>query len=117
MIEESDFTERECTPCKKGILPLTGDVIKISLRMLEEGWTVVEDRYLEKEYLFPDFRTALQFANQIGEVAEAECHHPDLYLSYGKLKVQLSTHKIKGLSENDFILASKCDLIPRRKCL
>lgn len=110
-MEENSLSQKACTPCKKGEMPLKGAQLKDFLDRLGEGWQVVEERYLEKEYLFPDFQKALDFANRIGARAEAECHHPDLYLSYGKMKVRLWTHKIGGLSENDFILAAKCDLL------
>lgn len=65
--------------------------------------------HLEKEYRFADFKTALDFTNKVGAVAEKEGHHPDIYLAYGKVKIVLWTHKIDGLSESDFILAAKCD--------
>ncbi len=110
---ENELGKKTCVPCKKGVAPLKGESIQNLLKRLNEGWQVVEERYLEKEYLFSDFQEALEFANRIGEIAEVESHHPDLYLSYGKLKVQLWTHKIEGLSENDFILAAKCDLLKR----
>ena len=74
-----------------------------------EGWTVVGGKRLAKTYRFPDFAQALAFVNRAGAVAEAEGHHPDLYLSWGKVGVELITHAIGGLSENDFILAAKLD--------
>lgn len=89
--------------------PLKGKALEILHRELGSSWAVVEERYLEKEFRFKDFREALSFANKVGAIAEQEGHHPDLFISWGKVKVQLSTHKIKGLSENDFILAAKCD--------
>ena len=110
-----ELAKKSCVPCKKGVLPLKGAAIRELLKGLDEGWQVVEDHHLEKEYTFLNFQEALNFANHIGELAEAECHHPDIYLSYGKLKIQLWTHKIDGLSENDFILASKCDLLKKKK--
>jgi 4a-hydroxytetrahydrobiopterin dehydratase len=109
--DEVELNNRKCSSCKNGRVPLKGDALDSLLQNLEAGWNVVEERMLEKEYLFPDFQTGLDFTNEVGKLAEAECHHPDLYLSYGKVKVQLWTHKIDGLSENDFILASKCDVI------
>ncbi len=113
MKEGINLDNRECSSCKRGGSPLRGKDIEGFLAKLDKGWKVVEGRLIEKEYLFSDFQAALKFANQIGELAEVECHHPDLYLSYGKLKVQLWTHKIGGLSENDFILAAKCDLLKK----
>lgn len=72
-------------------------------------WKVVEEHHLEKSFLFRDFVTALDFVVRIGQVAEQEGHHPDLGLSWGKVDVKIYTHKIRGLSENDFILAAKID--------
>jgi 4a-hydroxytetrahydrobiopterin dehydratase len=72
---------------------------------------VVDGHHLEREFRFDDFRQALDFVNEVGELAEEQGHHPDIYLSYGKAKVQLWTHKIKGLHENDFILAAKIDAL------
>jgi 4a-hydroxytetrahydrobiopterin dehydratase len=66
---------------------------------------------LEREFKFDDFRQALDFVNEVGELAEEQGHHPDIYLSYGKVKIQLWTHKINGLHENDFIMAAKIDAL------
>ncbi len=104
-----DLSKKHCTPCKGGTLPLKGDLLTQQYRQLGERWKVIEEHHLEKEYLFKNFRDALDFTNKIGQIAEQEGHHPDILLSYGKVKVQLWTHKIKGLSESDFILAAKCD--------
>jgi 4a-hydroxytetrahydrobiopterin dehydratase len=76
-----------------------------------EGWNVVDEHHLEKEYRFPDFRTALAFVNRVGDAAEAEGHHPDIFLAWGKVRITLWTHSIGGLSENDFILAAKADAL------
>jgi 4a-hydroxytetrahydrobiopterin dehydratase len=74
-----------------------------------EGWTVVENHYLEKSYDLADFAQALDLVNRIGAVAEAQGHHPDLFLTWGRVDVSIWTHKIDGLTESDFILAAKCD--------
>ena len=83
-------------------------------RLLKEvpGWEAVNNHHLAKTYTFPDFRTALDFVNRAGAIAEQEGHHPDLYLSWGKVKVETWTHKIDGLTESDFILAAKIERIP-----
>ena len=73
------------------------------------GWQVVAERQLEKEYLFKNFREALDFTNRVGELAEAQGHHPDIYLAWGKVKLTIWTHKINGLTESDFVLAAKAD--------
>lgn len=104
----SELSGKKCTPCEGGTPALSGEKITELLRQLD-GWTVVEDRKIEKEYRFPDFRQALAFVNRLGEVAEAEGHHPDIFLTWGKVKVTLWTHSVSGLSENDFILAAKAD--------
>jgi 4a-hydroxytetrahydrobiopterin dehydratase len=81
-------------------------------RQLGGGWRVVEEHHLEKEFAFKDFREALAFTNQVGELAEANNHHPDIYLTWGKVRITLWTHKIDGLTESDFVLAAKVDGIP-----
>jgi 4a-hydroxytetrahydrobiopterin dehydratase len=78
------------------------------------GWIVVEDHHLSKTLSLPDFRAALTFVNQVGELAEQEGHHPNLHLSWGKVGIEIWTHKVDGLTESDFILAAKIDqLTPR----
>lgn len=104
----SDLESRHCVPCEGGVAPLEGEELRRHERQLD-GWAVVEGRRLEKEYTFPDFRQALDFVNRVGEVAEREGHHPDLFLTWGKVKITLWTHAIGGLSENDFIQAAKAD--------
>ena len=108
----SELASKRCEPCEKGTPALQGEELQ---RMLGEvpGWNVVDGKRIEKEYRFPDFRSALEFVNRLGEVAEEEGHHPDVYLTWGKVRVALSTHSIGGLSANDFILAAKADRLPR----
>jgi 4a-hydroxytetrahydrobiopterin dehydratase len=90
--------------------PLKGQELKALQEQLGGGWTVVSEHHLEKEYKFKDFRQALDFANKIGELAESQGHHPDIYLAWGKVKVTIWTHKIDGLTESDFVFAAKADL-------
>lgn len=100
---------KECTPCKGGTSPLKGDELKELAEQLDNDWKVVDEHHLEKEYEFKDFRQALDFTNKVGEVAEQQGHHPDIFLTYGKVKIQVWTHKIDGLTESDFIFAAKAD--------
>ncbi len=79
------------------------------LKQLERGWQINKDGHLERLYTFKDFAQALAFVNKVGAVAEGEGHHPDLYLAWGKCKVELWTHKINGLTESDFYMAAKSD--------
>lgn len=81
------------------------------LQELGSGWEVVREHHLEKEYSFPDFRRALVFTVRLGEVAETEGHHPDIHLSWGRVRLEIWTHKIDGLTESDFILAAKADTL------
>jgi 4a-hydroxytetrahydrobiopterin dehydratase len=104
----SELTSKHCEPCEGGTPPMGEREIERLLGQLD-GWNVIEGRKLEKEYRFPDFRQALAYVNRLGEVAEAEGHHPDICFTWGKVRVELSTHSIGGLSENDFILAAKAD--------
>jgi 4a-hydroxytetrahydrobiopterin dehydratase len=87
---------------------LKGEEIKSLISQLS-GWSVVEEHHLSKSYRFPDFVQALKFVNKLGEIAEREWHHPDLYLAWGQVKVEIWTHKINGLTESDFIFAAKTD--------
>jgi 4a-hydroxytetrahydrobiopterin dehydratase len=111
MHQACELTKKTCIPCQGGVPPLKGKELSPLFAQLAEGWSIVNEHHLEKTYLFSDFKSALAFANQIGELAEKEGHHPDLYLSYGKVIVTIWTHKINGLSESDFILAAKCDIL------
>jgi len=103
------LAEKQCVPCKGGIPPLKGQELARLARELDAGWQVLEERQLEKEYRFEDFREALCFTNRVGELAEAQGHHPDIYLAWGKVKLTIWTHKINGLTEGDFVLAAKAD--------
>lgn len=78
---------------------------------LKKGWKIVNGKQLEKEFLFNDFTTALKFVNSVGKIAEKEGHHPDIYLSWGKVKIVLWTHSVNGLTEKDFRVATKIDKI------
>jgi 4a-hydroxytetrahydrobiopterin dehydratase len=102
------LADRKCVPCRGGIPPLTGDQLTPFLSELPD-WKLVEEHHIEKSFLFPDFRKALEFVNRVGEVAEQEGHHPDLTLSWGKVDARIYTHKIHGLTESDFVLAAKID--------
>jgi 4a-hydroxytetrahydrobiopterin dehydratase len=104
----TELARKHCTPCQGGVQPLAGAELAAFQERLP-SWKVIDDRRLAKSFLFPDFITALAFVNRIGGVAEEEGHHPDLCLAWGKVDVQIYTHKINGLSENDFILAAKID--------
>jgi len=103
------LAEKECVPCKGGVPPLKGQELAKYKNELDSGWRVVQEHHLEKEYRFKDFREALNFTNKVGELAEAQGHHPDIFLAWGKVKLTIWTHKIDGLTESDFVLGAKAD--------
>lgn len=101
--------DKKCIPCEGGVPPLNSEHIKEFMKEIS-GWSVIEDKKIEKEFKFKNFKEAISFINRIAEIAESEGHHPDINLhNWNKVKVTLWTHAIKGLSENDFILAAKTD--------
>jgi 4a-hydroxytetrahydrobiopterin dehydratase len=103
-----NLADKHCVPCKGGVPPLKGEHLEL-MKTQVAGWQVVAEHHLAKTFTFPDFRTALEFVNRAGAIAEQEGHHPDLCLSWGKVEVTTWTHKIDGLTESDFILAAKID--------
>ena len=107
----SGLTEASCVPCRGGV-PALGDAEIAELLPQVAGWQVVERdgvKRLSREYAFPDFRGAMAFAVEVGELAEREGHHPDLHVAWGRVGVDIWTHKIRGLHRNDFVLAAKID--------
>jgi 4a-hydroxytetrahydrobiopterin dehydratase len=104
----SKLAEQHCVPCRGGVPPLRGEQLVPYAQQLPD-WKIIEEHHILKSFLFPDFRKALDFTNRAGEIAEAEGHHPDLCLSWGKVEVKIYTHKIQGLTESDFVLAAKID--------
>ena len=106
----SGLADRDCLPCRGGAPPLGGDAVADLLEGLE-GWEVVAGHHLAKSYAFEDFAGALAMADRIGALADAQGHHPDLRVAWGSLGVEIWTHKIRGLTESDFILAAKIDAL------
>jgi len=103
------LAQKECTACDGGTPRLQGQALVELHKQLGNGWLVVDSHHLEKQFKFPDFRKALAFTNRIGELAEKQNHHPDIFLTYGEVRVKLFTHKQNGLTESDFILAAKIE--------
>src|SRR5262249_28778396 len=102
---------KQCTPCRGGIPPLPREEAERLLRDTP-GWTLDADaRKIERTFRFPDFAQALAFVEKVAEVAEAEDHHPDISFGWGYCQVVFSTHKIKGLHENAFIMAAKVNAL------
>ena len=110
----TNLYEKKCIPCKGGIPPFDISEIHKYLKHVD-GWYVKktndENYFIEKEFKFKDFKTSQKFVNEVGNIAELEDHHPDIFFGWGYAKIKIFTHKIKGLVESDFILASKIDQI------
>ncbi|MCL7970700.1 MAG: 4a-hydroxytetrahydrobiopterin dehydratase [marine benthic group bacterium] len=104
-----DLISKHCVPCRGGVPPLAGDELSDLTERLGGGWQVVADHHLHKVFSFPDFVSALDFTNRVGALAEAEGHHPDIRLSWGRVEIEIFTHKIDGLTESDFVLAAHID--------
>ncbi|MBW8887313.1 MAG: 4a-hydroxytetrahydrobiopterin dehydratase [Fibrobacteres bacterium] len=113
MQEFESLAERDCKPSKKGAPPLAGEALEKLKSGLGHDWKVRDGKKLEKQFDFKDFKQALEFTNRVGALAEAQDHHPDIALSWGKVGITLWTHAVGGLSDNDFILAAKVENLPR----
>jgi len=107
----NELTKKKCSPCEKDATPLQGEALTSLQEQLSDEWKVIGGRHLEREYSFKDFKDALDFTNRVGAVAEEQGHHPDISLGWGKVKLDLWTHNVGGLTENDFILAAKADSV------
>jgi 4a-hydroxytetrahydrobiopterin dehydratase len=105
----ANLAEQKCDPCEKGGKPLQGNDLAELHQQLGGGWQIVNNHHLEKLYKFSDFVSALAFTNKIGAIAEEVGHHPDIYLTWGKVRVEIFTHTVNGLTKNDFILAAKIE--------
>ena len=108
-----NLSDMECIPCKGGVPPLSEEESGAFLSQIHEDWEVVENHHLTRTWSFPDFASALEFTNQLGEVCEQQNHHADFELGWGRVVSVIFTHKIDGLTESDFVLASKFDTIQR----
>ena len=103
-----ELADKKCVPCTGGTPALKGEALK-KLQQEVPQWTVVDEHHLTRQFRFSDFRQALAFVNQVGEIAETEGHHPDILLGWGKAEITLWTHAVNGLTESDFIVAAKID--------
>ncbi len=102
---------RNCEPCTSNESPLAAAETEPLRAMVDPGWEVVDGHHLRREYRFENFVDALAFTNRVGAMAEEQAHHPDLHLAWGKVAVEIWTHKINGLREADFVFAAKCDAL------
>ncbi len=107
-----ELTSKTCVPCQGGVPPMESDEVEELLTEVK-GWDLLGGTppKIQKEFKFKDFTESMDFVNEIGELAEEEGHHPDIEISYNVVTLQLYTHAIDGLHENDFIMAAKIDEI------
>ena len=110
----SDLLNKKCVPCEGGVLPF--DIAEIhKYQKKVDGWSIIKNSkdifFLEKNFTFKNFKESQKFVNNVGVISEEEGHHPDIFFGWGYAKINITTHAIKGLSENDFILAAKIDKI------
>ena len=110
----SDLHQKNCIPCQGGVLPFDISEIHKYLKKVN-GWDVKKSKdeyyFLEKDFKFKNFLESQKFVNKVGDLAEAQAHHPDIFFGWGYAKIKIFTHKIKGLVESDFILAAKINKI------
>ena len=109
------INQKKCVPCQGGIPALNENQINELIPKIDSQWKVIDNIELRKEYVFESYLDAIKFVNLVAELSEDEGHHPYIHINYKKVIVILFTHKINGLHENDFILASKCDLLILKK--
>ena len=110
----NDLLKKKCVPCEGGAIPFDISEIHKYLKKID-GWNVKKDKsesyFIEKEFKFKNFLESQNFINKVGEIAEQEGHHPDIWFGWGYAKIKIFTHSIKGLHESDFVLAAKVDKI------
>lgn len=104
-----ELKNKKCLPCEGGIPKLNSDEISSFMKSVHHAWTLTDDLKLRRKFSFVNFRHTMEFVNSVAMLAEEEGHHPEMCISYGNCIIEIWTHAIKGLSENDFILATKID--------
>ncbi len=111
--EMERLSAMECVPCEGGTPPLSEEESAAFIVQIHEDWEIVDNHHITRAWDFPDFASALEFTNALGEICEEQSHHADFSLGWGKLVAVIFTHKIDALTESDFVLASKFDAIER----
>lgn len=106
----SDLTKKHCIPCESGDPPLPEEK-EDELKAQVSDWSLLRDgeHKLRRQFKFKNFKQAMIFVNKVAKIADEEGHHPDIYIFYNKVQLDLFTHAVGGLSENDFIMAAKVD--------
>jgi 4a-hydroxytetrahydrobiopterin dehydratase len=114
---DQPLADRGCVPCRGGVPPLAPEEVERLLAELNGGtgpWEVRDAHHITRTWTFPDFMSALDFTNAVGAEAEEQGHHPDIHLTWGRVRIDIWTHKIDGLTESDFVLAARIERIAKR---
>lgn len=106
-----DLASRTCFACEGGTPPMPHSDIDSYISKVHQDWVVIKDHSIKRKFRFEDFKQAMEFVNKVADIANTEGHHPDIYIFYNIVELELYTHAVKGLSENDFIMAAKIDKI------
>ena len=112
-MKTGNLTAMKCKPCEGGIPPLNQIEISTFMKAVDREWQVKDNMKISKDFTFVNYRHTIDFVNRIAELAEKEGHHPVMHVYFGKIEIELWTHAIDGLSENDFIMAAKIDQLQR----
>lgn len=104
-----ELSEKKCKPCEGGVAPLDQQEVARYKKHIKDDWEVTDNKRISREFLFKNYKHAIEFVNKVADLAEEEGHHPVMHVYYGRVIIEFWTHAINGLSENDFIMASKID--------
>lgn len=108
-MNEIKLENKRCVPCEGGVPPLNAEEVEKYKKLIDKNWILTKDNRISKDYSFVNYRHTIDFVNKVADLAEEEGHHPVMHVYYGKISIELWTHAINGLSENDFIMAAKID--------
>jgi 4a-hydroxytetrahydrobiopterin dehydratase len=106
---DMELSEKKCKPCEGGVAPLDQQEVARYKKHIKDDWEVTDNKRISREFLFKNYKHAIEFVNKVADLAEEEGHHPVMHVYYGRVIIEFWTHAINGLSENDFIMASKID--------
>ena len=106
---EIKLSNKKCVPCEGGVLAFSKKDIAKYLPKLSKGWVVLDEKKIQKKFTFKNFIKTMSFVNQVALLAQQQDHHPDMHVAYSQVVIELWTHAVGGLSENDFIMAAKID--------
>jgi len=106
---DSNLSQEKCIPCSVGTPALEGEELNELMKEIENDWDLIKDKKIVRKFNFDNFAKALEFVNKVSSIAEEKGHHPDIEFGWGRAEISFMTHKIDGLSRNDFIMASLVD--------